>query len=395
MTAPLRVFDNIKCDLSGGATPTVGAFEYLNRSKRIEAQRVRELIETWFSHFPVDGQEGLRRDLRDADNTKHHSSFFELAVHELLHRQSHQIVVHPTIPTGAKRPDFLVTPRNSQPFYVEATLSTGQSDLERSAQRRLDEVLACLDKMASKDFLLGVSYDGVPKQSVATTRLRSELQQWLDGLDYDQVARSSMTDFEDDPLVFRRDLYGLNLVVKAIARGDRQAVPERAVGLLTGGAKWLDVNDGLRSSIRNKAKRYGKLDAPFVIAINALNEFVEMADIADAVFGRMVLRVPIDGAGNGHWVREPDGLLRGHASDPEFSAVLATYRLTPWTLSLSGAGLIANPWAPYPLDGEALPLQPLNNCPRAMAATPVRELFDLPDNWPGEKSSWPSAAGSI
>ncbi len=358
MTKPLKVFDDIARDLPGGGAPAIGAFEYLNRSGRPDAERVRRVIETWFSRFPAEGQDSLRRDLRDPCDTKHHSSFFELTVHELLHRQGHHIAVHPALPTGAKRPDFLVTPRDGPPFYVEATLSTGQSDLERSAQRRLDEVLACLDAAVSKDFLLGVSYDGAPKQPVATPRLRTELQQWRDSL-------------EDDPLVFRRDLYGMNLVVKAITRRDST---EHAVGLLPGGAKWREVIDGLRGSIRNKANRYGRLDAPLVIAVNALNPFVQMSDIADAIFGTAALQAPIEGR---------DGLLRGDASDPAFSAVLAAYRLTPWALSRGGAGLIANPRAAHPLAADALPLQPLNDRPRTTTATPVHELFGLPDGWPG------------
>ena len=383
MAIPLNVFDGIERDLPGGAAPSVGAFEYLNRSSRPEAERVRRLIETWFSHFPAEGQDGLRRDLRDRDDVKHHSSFFELAIHELLHRQGHHVAIHPAVPSGAKKPDFLVTPPGGPPFYLEATLSTGQSDLERSAQRRLDDVLGCLDKARSKDFLLGVSYDGAPKQPVATTRLQSELQQWLDGLDYDAVARSRVVAFADDPLVFRRDLYGLNLVVTAIARRDRQGMPERAVGLLSGEAKWRDVTEGLRNSIRNKAKRYGKLDAPLVIAVNALNAFVQMSDIADAIFGTMALQVPIDGSGEERGVRQRDGLLRDDASDTEFSAIIAAYRLTPWALSVSGAGLLTNPRATHPLAEDALPLPPFDNRARNAAATPVRDLFGLPDGRPG------------
>ena len=65
------------------------------------------------------------------------------------------------------------------------------------------------------------------------------------------------------------------------------------------------------------------------------------------------------------------------------SAVLAAYRLTPWALSRGGAGLIANPRAAHPLAEGALPLQPLNDRPRTTTATPVRDLFGLPDGWPG------------
>ena len=54
------VFDNGPRDIAGGAGHLVSQFEYLNRSDRDEAERVRDLVEDMFSRYPVNAQETLR-----------------------------------------------------------------------------------------------------------------------------------------------------------------------------------------------------------------------------------------------------------------------------------------------------------------------------------------------
>jgi hypothetical protein len=49
----------------------------------------------------------------------------------------------------------------------------------------------------------------------------------------------------------------------------------------------------IKSSVEGKAGHYGELDLPFVIAVNALDEFADAASAIDALFGS-------DGVAIGH-----------------------------------------------------------------------------------------------
>ena len=66
-----QLFDDGPRDIAGGADHLVPQFDYLNRSDRDEAVRVRDVIEDMFSRYPADSQEALRGRLRSADDIVH------------------------------------------------------------------------------------------------------------------------------------------------------------------------------------------------------------------------------------------------------------------------------------------------------------------------------------
>lgn len=72
-----------------------------------------------------------------------------LFVHELLLCLSIGVEVHPAVPGLSKRPDFLVTPANGEPFYVEAVAVSGKLEAELGAEARLAVVNDELNKLRS------------------------------------------------------------------------------------------------------------------------------------------------------------------------------------------------------------------------------------------------------
>jgi hypothetical protein len=123
----MPVFDDGPWDLPGGADHVVSHFDYLNSSGRVEAVRVRTVVEEMFSRYPPAGQDGLRHRLRSIDDNTHLSAFFELALHDLTLRAGCTVLeIEPDLKETSRSPDFLIETPQGQRFYLEATLATGR-----------------------------------------------------------------------------------------------------------------------------------------------------------------------------------------------------------------------------------------------------------------------------
>lgn len=121
------VFDEIDRDHEGPAKHGERHFSYLNRSSRIEAVRVRALVEEWISHYPESDRLALVQRLRSPIDGAHVSAFFELALHELLIRTGHKILaLEPKVPNSHHQPDFLGEAPDGATFYMEAMTSMNQ-----------------------------------------------------------------------------------------------------------------------------------------------------------------------------------------------------------------------------------------------------------------------------
>ena len=150
----------------------------------------------------------------------------------------------------------------------------------------------------------------------------------------------------------------------------------------------IQPQEPIKSSIRSKASAYGELTLPYIVAVNALNEYAGADSVLDALFGTPGVVVRQTPSGLEHEnSRLQDGVW-GTAQNPihtRVSAVLSTERLTPWSLAQRRARLISNPWAQRPLDisvfgvdyssldGERL---------RILPARALHEIFDVPASWP-------------
>ncbi len=141
MTSEDLLFDDVVRVDDTVARYAEGDFPFLNRSSWPESARIRDELERWFARFPSSAVDAARerRDLRGRFRSRsdrdHQAAFFELFVHELLMRLTLGVEVHPAVPGLSKRPDFLVTPANGEPFYVEAVAVSGKSEAELSARQ--------------------------------------------------------------------------------------------------------------------------------------------------------------------------------------------------------------------------------------------------------------------
>lgn len=162
-------------------------WEYLDRSGRVEAQRVRDLLTSWLSSYPDAHKAELVSRMRGGDDTEFQAAAFELLLFSALSALGCSVEVHPELPIGTRHPDFLATTPTGDAVYVEAVLASEFSQEAQAARRRTKVVLDAIEKVDSPDFFVGVSADGDPQTPPSGRRLRRELERWISGLDYDAV----------------------------------------------------------------------------------------------------------------------------------------------------------------------------------------------------------------
>ena len=103
----MHIFDDCERTYMGFES-TGSFFGDLDRSARTDSAEVREMIEQWFSAYPVEHQSELRSRLRLEEDSQFRSAYFELFLHALLSAMGFRLTVHPQVPGTGNTPDFLV-----------------------------------------------------------------------------------------------------------------------------------------------------------------------------------------------------------------------------------------------------------------------------------------------
>ena len=274
MHTQLRVFDDIaRTDTTPGRRG-VSSFEFMNTSARPKAEWARAIIEAWFEHLPDHEKPELRARLRQSDDQHFRAAFFELYLHELLLRSGFTVEFH-TLSEKGKRPDFKVYRDGVPVFYIEAR-DAGDSAEKSAKQHLMDAAYDAIDRMPCPDYFLHITVEGEPSSPVPVRKgLRRELEEWIGGLDYDAVVAAA--------LAGRRDLLpkrawaheGWRLVFTAVPKKEhaRGKPGARPIGVVADGISFRARTEELiLSGVSDKAGRYGKLDLPYVVAVNVLDQ---------------------------------------------------------------------------------------------------------------------------
>lgn len=360
----MRLFDDIKRQDAKPQLDAETQFHFLNHSAMGSMDDIRTMLEDWFYAYPAEHQLDLRNRFRSSIDCHHHSAFFELFLHEFLLQLGCEVTIHPEpSPDVPKRPDFLVKAPDGNELYLEATVVTGKSDTEVANEKRVRQVYDLINTIDSPNFFLQI-VDVTPGASQPPTRkLRKNLTAWLASLDPDEPVVG------DD--VFER------LPIWSFTEGDWKwifkAIPKKKEARGLAGVapigmypmegpeigEPITAHQSVHQALTVKSSRYGKLDRPYVIAVNGMDTSLTDEGVLTALFGHRVVKFdrnnPSAGgqeyrAGNGVW---------GCASQPNhtrLSGVLAFLRLTPYNVHLCDPVLYHNPWASRPLPATALPV---------------------------------------
>ena len=156
-----------------------------------------------------------------------------------------------------RRPDFLVQMPNGEEFYLEAVLASEYSEAERAAKRRKNVVLESIEKLDSPNFFVGISADGNPDTPPPSKRLRRDLSDWLSSLDPDTVAQDvEKNGHEKIPsMTWKHDGWCVEFEAIPI-KPEKRGKGQRVIGVLSGGARWVNVWEPIRDAVRSKGGRW-------------------------------------------------------------------------------------------------------------------------------------------
>lgn len=350
-----KLFDDVNRTFTGHARRSETTFTFLNRSARPDFAATRDVVEAMFASFPESGKTDLRARFRAA-NAAHSGAFFELFLYTLLNRSGYAVNLHPSAGgPNSRRVDFEIQAGGKRLFIEARTLTTSQETSLRD--RLLAPVLDAIDEIVTPDFFLHVEVDGNLQKAIAIEPIKRHLIAWLKSLDYDKVKAETTGEGGHRNCPTSKWVQdGCILEFTAWPKGTARGKPGRAIGMEFGGVFWNNTGQRLRKILSAKARRYGKLNTPYVIAVNVLDGFMDDECALEALYGQeavQFLTYP-DGRRESKAIRQLNGLWRQH-SGPRYtrvSGVLIASRLRPWCMPQSRLTLYLNPWAEFPLSNE-------------------------------------------
>jgi hypothetical protein len=360
---------------------------------------VRILTENWYQRIPPEERGDLRTRFRSRDSVSTLAAFWEIYLHEALLRHGFDVVVHPEIPGSERSPDFLAK-ADEYSFYLEATCYFDQ-DRTSAEERRRERLYDAINQLWNPDFHVWLDIENETESSPSGAPLRKALDEWLKGLDPDEVAAShdpgNMFDLPN--FTWERDGWTVSFWAIPIKPEARGRPDSRLIGVYgTGEAKFVDDKTPIRSRLGAKARRYGDLDRPFVIAFSCHAMFVDHISIVDSLYGDEAVQFGHDAKGEivTRGIRRRNGFWRGSEGprNRRVSAVLIGRNIAPWNVVERSPVLWHHPFANNPLDFEFVyPSQRLDLDQDRLVETAgtrsMHEFFELPPEWPGPDEPFP------
>lgn len=387
------LFDQIERNETRPKRQRESEFAYLNSSTRKLVTAAREFLEEWFDSFPEDGKSDLRARFRSSDNAQHQSAFWELYLHELFSQVGFRLEVHPDVKGTPNHPDFLVSENGVSLFYLEAVVAGLPSTKKAGAEARLAEVFDLVNKMQLPGWFLHVEHKGMPYTQPPVKELRRSLERWLASLDMKAIEASLKAEDWDGLPELEWRWEGLTLYFTPSPRSPTSTAnaDSRPIGVMMGEPHLLSVDRDIHRAVESKAKKYGNLALPLVVALNVLGDHCDEIDVNNALFGTetIVATMNPDGSVTESGQRMPDGVWFGKrgARNKFVSAVLIGSGIHRYTCGKRTPLLVRHPFpakrlvlSRYPLP-ESLPNEETHRMEHKNGRE-AREFLRLPTPWP-------------
>lgn len=387
------LFDQIEREDTGPAKQYEPEFKYINRTSRIEFQRVRIKVEEWYKNLPRHQKDDLRGRFRSNNNNQHHSAFFELLLSQILHKLNYNYLPHPDTPGHkTKRPDYLVWNDNERSF-VECITITGQSDEEVHEQELKNRFIEKLNELHLEGFLLAVSFRGHTSTPIPAVKIKQAVFNNLRVLDYRLIVSLVKAKGLDGVPAWSFKHSNMTIKIRPIPLNESRAKdkgPGRMVGIIMEEPRWDNSKDVIRKALLRKAGRYGELNEPYLIALNIRKWGPDIDDVMEALFGDIVYPLPENALHqdtilqgkrklNGVWLNT-DGKRY-----TRLSAILVFFELFYTKIPTSYVTLIHNPWAEYPITALFNSFPQTRIGPEGLAVQAglsLGDVLDLHKSWP-------------
>ena len=326
--------------------------------------------------------------MRSRDRRQFLGAFWETYLFVSFEQLGFGVTIHPQAPGSSRHPDFRIE-TNQGPAYVEATVASVSNDVS-ARDRRRGQIYDTINRLNCPDFRLSLDLLAEGSEAPSIRRHLPAIQAWLDDLDVHNASKLSDARRSDELPTRELDNRGWVIRITAVPRGaeSRGESAGRAIGFYPEEAGSSDGRGPILAALREKAGRYGELDAPYVIAVMQ-ETIIPDDDVFHALFGNLQTTVPLDNPEAERTALGHDGFWRGPAGaqNSGIAAVLVAQDLYGWNITTCAPELWYNPWARTPL-GDFFPWR--SHRIDAAGAIQTRgptiqlpELFALPEHWPG------------
>lgn len=356
---------------------TESIFDFYNRSASPAVGRIRSLLEQALASYPALELGDMAARLRAKDNFR--TAEFELLLHHFLIKSGMEVDIHPELGNGSPhRPDFLVRCSEGKELYLEA-ITLDPHDPTRLQDPNLRLLMQGLQDARNERFSVLVEASGQAAETPSASKFVSQVQHWLSDLN---SSSSSV-----DSMCREWQISGLSMTLTALPVEPWAQDTNRS--LLAGYHRQPlmdDVVETIRGKLQMKASRYGKLDRPFVVALNCQNPFLRSYDALVALFGEDVSSPSyrLDKAGT---YSKGKGLWSlGRNSRLSAAWIFSNFKTVGFINS--SRNLYLNPSAAYTLPPAMLGFThayfDVTGCWSTQAdGVDIAQLFGLPQDWPG------------
>lgn len=367
-------------------------YAFLDRVDTPFWERVRVLLNDWFSRLPESEQRDIRGRFQSKTQRQAWAAFWELYLHELFLRLGFNIEHHPVLPSSSARIDFHLT-GNEQDFYVEAVI-VAEPDEDDRANRLNAAIRDAIDKIPSGDFFVFLEVPRAGNSYPPFRRMIHELTAWLNTLDADAVTITGEQSAYIDASLPRFDWQSGDWKLEFTAMPKKLEARQKPNGGTFGGgpiqSRWVDDYVAIGTNLRRKARKYGRLNKPYVIALMSARHTTSLDHLLRGVFGHTYEHPGMVLAGNVPQGWPAEGLWLSHNGPTysEVSAVLAVMNLMAWNVPRTEPLILYNPWPTHALTRE-LPFRTVaidmqtGYSEWTQATKRIAEIFNLPTDWPG------------
>lgn len=348
---------------------------------------VRQFLDRLVAEHPDESE--LIARFRSGNNSQFRSAEYELLLFSALRQHGFKLESHPTPPNGtSSRPDFLVTAPSGQRFYLEAVLASENTE-DQTGHPLVATTLDVFSTTAHSNFALMVKTAGLPTTQPSRRKLLSQTMRWLDSLNPDEAqAAIDAAGWGSAPTMAWSHEHLTVFLTALPLRRERRGKASRLLAAQFGQAGPIDSSDPIRSAITFKGRKYGRLDAPLVIAVNVNNRHLDSHDEMAALFGdEQITFSPTDEHVEPRVTRAPNGAWFG-LSGPQLTRVSAAWifnNLSVYSVTRAKGTLYLHPWAEHPLSSDLLRFSHAIGVDGSMSWNEGERLgdaFDLPAEWP-------------
>lgn len=333
------------------------SMEYFERYGSEEAEKRRQLLNSWFLNYPEAYQEKLRSDFR----THFSNALYEVFIHELFIKQGFKMEIHPNIPDSTNHPDFLAS-KDGIEFYVEATVASELTQDERAIENKTNVVNDAINRINSPYFLISLfehrfKTGKQPNGKAIVSFFEKEISKYS----VEEILENRKAD-SDDWIRVKFDNEDILITISLIPKPKELIGKKniRPIGMHIGEVEFGGGPErSISNSIEKKAKRYGKLDKPLIVCVNTENSVaITEHAVFDILFGPLKFTWSTEpGNKDERMQRDWEGVFGNYQNHKikRASGVFIT-DVNTGTMVSPEHWFFKHPFATHPLDFEILSL---------------------------------------